>query len=469
MKTFLNVFHMDMNYVASRPAVIREMIHFAAENGYNAILWEVENKIQWKTCPSAVDPEAMTIAEFRAILQESRELGLEPIPLLQTIGHGEYIMMHPEYTALRELPERYDCYCVSKPETRDFLKAMIREYKEVFGELKYFHLGGDEAYVFGQCPVCSRRDRGELYAEHIQELAEAELIPHGIRPCIWNDMIMHYPQAIPASFLIWDWNYGDGLEPRDGKEPFASVKILRDLGFDVVLCSASRSVGDSYFLPFWKRHSVNIAGAAEKVRKEELYGYCLTCWAIRLVPMELQKPYIVLGSRVLNGADPYEAMDAVAKEYWNLSPEDVEKISAWEGAAGIFSGGQWNGLKDSVMPPPGHVQRKLEWIAATPEGAEMKEYQAIHIPELLETLKAVRQKLTADTYFRKIFAKGLDLQIRYVAAVDKMILKQIKDEAFLAELYALKAESAAYYGEQMPVSAFHNASLVYDTLLEYCK
>ena len=54
--------------------------------------------------------------------------GLKAIPLMQTFGHAEYVLKNDAYRGLREVPYRHDCYCVLKPETKDFLKRLLAEY-----------------------------------------------------------------------------------------------------------------------------------------------------------------------------------------------------------------------------------------------------------------------------------------------------------------------------------------------------
>ena len=62
MSTKLKVFHFDFNYISLKKETILEWVQKAADFGYNAILWELENKIQWETCPECVWPEALTKA-----------------------------------------------------------------------------------------------------------------------------------------------------------------------------------------------------------------------------------------------------------------------------------------------------------------------------------------------------------------------------------------------------------------------
>lgn len=297
------IFHMDFNFVSLRYEFVKELLAKVAALGYDAILWELENQVAWETCPECAGPGAWSKARFRELLDYSRTLGLEPVPLLQTIGHGEYVMSHPEYHTFREHPDYSDCYCVSNPAVRAFLRRWIAEYVELFGELRYFHLGGDEAYRFGSCSNCSVRDRQALYGEHIDFLA-ADLKARNIRPGIWSDMILAEPSklgAISRDFMVWDWNYVTGLgTPETVKiwglgnvsrdavtpelreripelltsagalNPFYTADLLKNRGYEVILCSAARSSCDGPFCPNTVVHAPNIAGAAAKCRSAGL-------------------------------------------------------------------------------------------------------------------------------------------------------------------------------------------------------
>ena len=153
----LDALHVDLNSAMLRPETIRAMLRAAAAAGRNAILWEVEDKVRWESCPDVPHPDAMDKAAFRALLDESRALGLEPIPQLQTFGHAEYVLLKPGRERLREVPEHHDCYCASSPDARAFLRALAAECRGLFGPLRFFHFGGDEAYRFGSCPACAAR------------------------------------------------------------------------------------------------------------------------------------------------------------------------------------------------------------------------------------------------------------------------------------------------------------------------
>jgi hypothetical protein len=98
-------FHIDMNMAQFRADYLERWLRELARIGYNTILWEAENNVRWETCPECVAPEAFSKKEFKRLLDLCHELGLESVPLLQTLGHSEYALKHDRYRDLREEPK----------------------------------------------------------------------------------------------------------------------------------------------------------------------------------------------------------------------------------------------------------------------------------------------------------------------------------------------------------------------------
>ena len=510
----LCIFHVDLNFVCLQTEYIRRWLERVAEMGYNAILWEVEDKVAWEGCSKSVWPEAMSKAEFRALLDHAAALGLEAIPLLQTIGHAEYILKQPAYSRMRELPDRHDCYCTENPEVRQFLKGLIGEYLDLFGDVRRFHLGGDEAYVFARCPDCSakaeRMGRNALYARHIQDIA-TPIRERGVRPGIWGDMALAHPEqmdAIPKDLDIWDWNYWAtdrepdklrvwgkgsvasedlseeffGLFPEartaDGRlNGFYTTDALRRKGYDVVLCSAARAAGDSFFCPKTSQRDGNVVAAARRAAAGGLLGTCVTDWAIRLnswdlhgtslrlAPAALRQPALSLdelrrsvGSAMFRGdADPfYEAVDRLSG------------VSFPFGKA-HSTGVQWTGMKDSLPAPAGFIAGLLkEWEAS---GSLAREREAIG--ETIETILDGMGRLQAfaaqaggglDTL--RLWTRAAYFQL-WQARMAKEILRGRPDAEVAEVLRGLRGEYEEFLRrEQTPASAAQNAGLAYDALIE---
>ena len=505
MKPAMRIFHLDFNFVSLREGFVRELLAHVAAMGYDAVLWELENQVVWETCPECATPESWSQSRFSDLLRYSRGLKLEPIPLLQTIGHGEYVMSRPRYHAFREHPDFSDCYCVSKPEVRDFLRRWIQEYCELFGELRYFHLGGDEAYRFGSCPACSGRDRQTLYGEHVNALA-AELRKRRIRPGIWSDMIMAEPEkldSIPRDIMIWDWNYSNGvgvpksvqvagvgtlkkadvtpelrqrlpelLDAAGNLNPFYTTDILMKRGFDVVLNSAARSSTDGPFCPNTTVHASNIAAVDAKYRSSRLFGHCVTSWAIRLNPITAGLPLMELPR--LSAAEPNAGLDAwrrqASERYFGFEGglDAADLLGHGNSNLRSFSAVQWTGLKDSLPTPPGFMaQRIAQW-------EEEREPWWLNKDAMLTAMQADTRAGLArlDAYVDRfpvaaLWARAGRLQLDYLDLLQTVFAAGATPATRRPRILEFRAAAQAVYEhEQAPLSAARNAGLLVDLLLD---
>ena len=409
--TRITGFHIDMNIAQFRGPYLRSWLKRLAAQGYNAIIWEVENNIRWETCPECVSPDAFTKAEFKDILAYSRSLGLEPIPLLQTLGHCEYVLKHAKYKPLAEVPDRVDQYCPQNPEVAVFLKKWIEEYLEVFGQVRIFHLGADEAYTLGQCPRCrayaEAHSLSELYIDHINTMSQP-LIDRGIRPAIWGDMVLHHPEALDKlsrRIIVFDWLYdryrgcgavqiwgkgsltpGEldaaslarfgrfiyalGDEPGRDPDPFYTADYLTANGFDVVVCPSSCCYGDSVFAPRTFFHMRNTADSFRKGWEENLKGAVLTSWTVHLFPWEMQLPSIELaGSLARNpGVTLEEFQRAYVRAHFGIADLGFFAAVGRLARRDLFNYAADLGFfKDAQPAPLEYVQKRVEEIARNGE------------------------------------------------------------------------------------------------------
>lgn len=462
------VFHIDFNTVSLKRETVSSLLHFAAACGYDSILWEVEDKVRWDTCPECVHREAFSKDEFREILNEASALGLSPIPLMQTFGHAEYVLSHDEFSAWRELPCNLDCYCVSNPEVRAFQKKWLHEYLELFGDdITYFHLGGDEARDYGKCPECSARGRIELYAEHLKCVAE-ELLERGIRPCCWCDMILAGDDdsaisAIPREFVIWHWDYYYGCRNRPLSAWADKTPLLQKLGFDVVLCGAVQCGGESPFIPRYEWHAQNLAASARLVRDDGLQGFCVTSWSIRGSLKQEQLPLIEYAALCLRNpdADPDALLAGVVRSFFgDIRPEQLFDLSDWDHVhLDLIEGRSWNGYKDGAVPGKGRLPHVLKRHGQTiPEFPQ----SSIGIVDdlLARSERAAREIASAKskTALTSLLLKGAELHAALLKRTLQVYRGGLADKApFL--------DTANYYAlEQTDWSACNFARIVWSVL-----
>ena len=444
--------HIDMNFAAFRKETLKHLLNLAAEVGYDTIVWEIENKVQLETLGSAVHPDALTKAEFRELLDLAEQLKLKSIPLLQTLGHAEYVLETAEFESLREhhFP---DCYCTSNPAVRIFLKKLIAEILDLFGPVEYFHLGGDEAYNYGTCPVCSAQDKCKMFLEHETDLASV-LSERGVRPCLWSDMFLEHPEVtenFDRRFVVWLWNYGCTTEwPGEDK--------LRNAGYDLVICPASSSWGDSPFLPQWKKHAANIAGGAAVAKSNHALGFCITSWSIRMGLKTTQLPLWELGAGIyLRDQDPREAEAAVRKKYFGTS--DPEVSGEWDEHLILLSGIQWTKYKDGQLPPAGHFANRLN---ADPDAYRTLQ---VKLSRMIEQSRSELAQIPQNSPCPAAYFQGAELRLHYLQSVQKLLrqegiqIRSLQDVKMAFEKYLSR--------EQTSNSAAHNARLIYDPLIEY--
>lgn len=462
----LLVLHLDFNTVQLTREAVLENLRVAADAGYNAVLWEVENKIRWTTCPDCVHPEAFSKEEFREILSEARKLGLKPIPLLQTFGHAEYVLMkaHPEWKENASDPA---CYCVSKPEVRDFLRRMVDEYLEVFGPVEDFHLGGDEAAAFCTCPVCSKRGRMDLYAEHLNAVSEA-LRTKGIRPGVWCDMILSEMDPaetakIPRDYTVWHWDYEyDGKTAPTETTWSGKSELLQKLGFDVIFCPSSASYTDGPFLPRYGRHADNIAASAALAREKGMRGLCVTSWSIRESTKCLQRPlWQFAARRYLNPADDPAAdfAAAFAPAFGSVRAETLRDLSNWNDLVCPFDGRDWLlHYKPAVPAPAGSYAKIIETRRAKDPSylEKARTYAERRLKAVENALKDVKQAKSGTETPALVTGARLTRAFlgEVLAALDGRSAGSVPEKA-----------TAAFYGvEQAPASAANSAAIVWSVL-----
>lgn len=449
------IFHINFNCIALKAETVRGLVRDTARLGYDAILWEIEDKVRLETCPAAIDRDAIAKDEFKSILAEASSLGLKAIPLLQTFGHAECVIFHEEYAHLRELPDVKSCYCVSKPETREFLKKMVSEYLELFGDIEYFHLGGDEAYHFGKCPICSERNRMELYAEHLNAVSE-EIRARGIRPIIWHDMIVKDDadtNLIPRDYIVCDWDYMEGCPSRQKPERFPNTRRLRSLGFNVMFASASQCGGDDPFIPYYDLHTANMRAGAVQGRSEGILGNIVTSWSVRGALKTLQVPELEYAARVFKGNDDagFSLRTEVFESHFGLPWETVLDLAAWNWRLYLLHGICWSGYQYTVPPPAGLLAKFQE---NNKEGVpEMKQVIKEDLPRILRDIRrgiAAAENAAAMTPAGSLLVEAAKIKLVLAEAMEAIVTGRPVD---YAACKTAERESVGYYMREQPQSS----------------
>ena len=214
--------HLDLKGGMAPAAYWREAICRLSRYKINAVLVEYEDKFPYAGHPELAGPGALTREELDALLATARDHFVEVIPLLQCLGHVEYILRHPQYAALRESGDLTQ-FCPQEPGSLALWRELADEVLAAHPEGRYFHLGADEAWRLGDCPRCravaDAQGKLALYLAHVNAAAD-HVRAAGRQPIIWDDMVQrnldaHGLEGLPDDVILCSWAYG----PADDRDP----------------------------------------------------------------------------------------------------------------------------------------------------------------------------------------------------------------------------------------------------------
>ena len=177
--------------------------------GFSGVILEFDAKYPWRTWPG-VKRGNFTRTQFKKFICRCQELGLETIPLIQVHGHLEWLLDSPRYAKFREC-DFVNEICPHAPGIRKKMQQWIDEVAELFSGSTRIHLGGDEAWHAGSCPVCSKIGKKQIYAEYFSAMSNYAL-SKGLTPMIWGDFFAREKASdmladFPEELQLIDWNY----------------------------------------------------------------------------------------------------------------------------------------------------------------------------------------------------------------------------------------------------------------------
>ena len=187
------VVHVDLKGPKIPFSVFKKLLHLYARWGISGVLVEYEHRLP-ELPLSRQFPKAdrYTRSEIVELTRLSRDLGLDYFPLVQTLGHVEYLRHLKGTAAMMENPSYPNQLCPSNPKTRAYLSRLVAYVCELHPHSPRINIGLDETHQLGHCPTCKRRaaklgGKLELYLDHAKWMT-AEVIRLGRKPMMWGDM-----------------------------------------------------------------------------------------------------------------------------------------------------------------------------------------------------------------------------------------------------------------------------------------
>jgi hypothetical protein len=211
--------------------------------------------VRWDTDPSIAVDFSMSKKDLIADVEYARTHFMEVSPLINSLGHAEWMFKNGRNLDLAEDPVTPYAVRVRKPETHAFLRSIIDEALEIF-KPNWFHIGHDEVSLFGRYPFrpesisagsTLQEAETNLFLENVHRL-HSHLQGRSVKTMLWGDMLLNRSESsdmaanaptpeiarqrregLPFDVVIADWHYSP--EP---KERYKSLQVFQSHGFPVI-------------------------------------------------------------------------------------------------------------------------------------------------------------------------------------------------------------------------------------------
>ncbi len=171
---------------------IKKLIRIAAICQYTHVVIEFWGTLKFNSLKTLSWPNAFTKSKAKEIIKEARELGLQPVPMFNHLGHassarellGKHVVLDQDPTMQYLFTQDGWAWDIENEKVIELLSKVRNELYEVFGEGEYIHLGCDEAYYYANCD-----EKRKAMPDYMKALTD-QIVKEGRRPIIWVDMFL---------------------------------------------------------------------------------------------------------------------------------------------------------------------------------------------------------------------------------------------------------------------------------------
>jgi hexosaminidase len=213
----------------------KKIIRFLGRYKLNVYSPYIEDIFRFKSYPQIGRGRGdLTAAEIKDLDAYAKRYHVQLIPIFETLGHWENILILPEFARYAEFPGAH-ALNVSDESIYPMLDKMIGELSAAFSS-PFFNIGADESWDVGLGASKQRvaaSDLATVHAEHYQKLF-AILKKYKKKPMMYGDILLNNPtilEKIPKDVTIVDWHYG-------ASDHYKSVDVLKGAGFPFVVSPA---------------------------------------------------------------------------------------------------------------------------------------------------------------------------------------------------------------------------------------
>ena len=296
----IRAFQWDLARQVERLDFLKSLLPRYAAWGYEELYLHLEDAVQYPSLPGIGRDDAYTYQELGELVLVAAQNGIRVVPIVNLLGHTQYLIKHPEWRDLNELRDERDHpretgqICPLHPRTLEVADKLLRDVAPYCTAGKV-HVGLDESFHLGQCPRCreeiARLGLGGHFAGHVNRL-HTVCRSLNLSMGLWADMLYFIPEAIPLlprGVTAYDWYY----------YPFAKKPRVEFFNFaERDLHPALMKQGIAYYgcpmngafrhepLPVFGDRLANIRSWWQRCTAVKAEGFLITSWEAQRLALE---------------------------------------------------------------------------------------------------------------------------------------------------------------------------------------
>src|SRR4051812_34279075 len=104
----IRAFQWDLARQVERLDVLLGLLPKYADWGYQELYLHLEDAVEFPSLPSVARADAYSYAELRRLVTEAERVGIKTVPIVNLLGHTQYLIKTPELRDLNELRSEDD-------------------------------------------------------------------------------------------------------------------------------------------------------------------------------------------------------------------------------------------------------------------------------------------------------------------------------------------------------------------------
>nr|WP_287938137.1 family 20 glycosylhydrolase [Algoriphagus sp.] len=291
--------HLDVKHHLEKKEYYFELMDRFAAQKINAVIVEIEDKLQYELQPKVGSSDAFSISEWKELSDYAMARHIRISPLVQGLGHASFILKHPEYIPLRDDPESDWAFNPLNEETYKVQFDLYEDALKAFPYANYLHVGGDEVHTTGRNSGNSPLELQLIWLNRVSDYAAQK----GLTPIFWDDMplknaevyrsiydskltkaqvdsiwsanepnLNKYIDLFPKNCVYMRWNYDMPESPGNNR----AIQWFTDNGLKVMGATAGQTRWN--LMPQDQSNTDNIRDFALISIRNKADGLLLTLW-----------------------------------------------------------------------------------------------------------------------------------------------------------------------------------------------